>query len=408
MKIGSDQINSINEVCSHLQNISNDWLFKILDYWEHHVTDHEFGGFRGRIHDENKIDAYADKGAVLNARILWTFSAAFKITKKRNHLALAKRAMYYLNAHFKDVEYGGIYWTVDYKGQPKDTKKQIYAIAFWLYGLSEYYSVSHYEMILDQCRELYWLLEHYAFDKQNTGYFEAYTRDWKNLGDVRLSVKDANESKSMNTLLHVLEAYTNLYRIWPNKSLEESIRLLIQNFTDHIIDPVTFHLRLFFTDNWFPKHTQTISYGHDIEASWLLLEAAEVIKDEILIKKLRILSINMADVALEGVDKKNGGLWYELEGEILIKEKHWWPQAEALVGFINAWKISGDIKFLSTANDIIDFTDKYISNKIYGEWYWGVDEWGVPLKGYDKVGLWKCPYHNARACMEILRRMKNK
>ncbi|MES1226907.1 MAG: AGE family epimerase/isomerase, partial [Bacteroidota bacterium] len=211
--------------------------------------------------------------------------------------------------------------------------------------------------------------------------------------------------KTMNTHLHILEAYSNLYRILREEKLRLKIKDLLQNFSDYIIDKETSHLILFFDENWMQKST-IISYGHDIEASWLLQEAAEIINDEELIALTKQIAVKMASAAKQGIDK-DGGLWYEYEPSEnhLIKEKHWWPQAEAMVGFFNAWQVSGKNEYLQLSLRNWDFTKKYIIDKQSGEWIWGINEDYSAMKEQDKVGIWKCPYHNSRACIEIIKRI---
>ena len=376
----------------------------ILEYWMQYSLDEKNGGFFGRIDQENKIDETASKGAVLNARILWSFSAAYNCTKDEKYLAVANRAFGYINTYFIDKEFGGIYWTVNYKGEPEDKKKQIYALSFLQYACSEYYQSTKLQAAKTLAVNLYHLIEQYSFDSAQTGYLEAFTRQWKAIDDLRLSSKDANEKKTMNTHLHVLEAYTNLYRIWPDAALYKSIVLLIKNFTDHIINQQSGHLHLFFTEEWKVKG-DIVSYGHDIEAAWLLLEAAEIIKDEKLIAQLKNVAVKIAAATTEGLDE-DGGLWYEKEEGHLIKQKHWWPQAEAMIGFFTAWQITSLSIYLSYSFNSWQFIKSKIIDHANGEWFWGVNENGIAMQGEDKVGLWKCPYHNSRACIELINRIE--
>ncbi len=380
-------------------------LEHILAYWVQHATDETNGGFYGRIGNDNKVYPKAPKGAVLNSRILWTFSAAYNHSLLNDYYKMADRAFIYLVSHFFDNENGGVYWSVDYKGRPLDTKKQVYALAFALYGLTEYYHCRESALAKELAIHLYNSIEKYSFDPQKGGYIDAFAVDWKPLDDLRLSDKDANEKKTMNTHLHVLEAYSNLYRIWPDEKLKQQIAGLINNFLQHIIDPATRHLILFFDENWRANNT-VLSYGHDVEAAWLLQEAAETIGDTLLTRKTKDKALLLARAASEGLDT-DGGLWYEYEpaSRHLVKEKHWWPQAEAMVGFFNAWQLSGDRQFLDYSMDAWAFVQQYILDKENGEWFWGVKADHSIMPGEDKAGLWKCPYHNGRACLEIMRRI---
>ena len=378
-------------------------LQHILSWWMEHAVDHEQGGFYGRITGGNRIDQQADKSSVLNSRILWTFSAAYNYTRREEYLTMADRAFEYILSHFIDTEYGGVYWTVNAKAVPKDTKKQVYALSFALYAMSEYYRCRQSAPALEAAVRLFNTIEKYSYDPARGGYFEAFARDWQLLDDLRLSSKDANEKKTMNTHLHVLEAYTSLYRSHPDPLLKKRMASLIKNFLDHIIDRNNWHLTLFFDENWNSK-PGIISYGHDIEAAWLLHEAAEVIHDNDLLQKTSKCAIDMAHAAAEGLDS-DGGLWYEQEAGHLVKEKHWWPQAEAMVGFFNAWQLSNDKQFLDHSINAWRFVQQHIIDKQYGEWFWGITADYSVIPDQDKLGIWKCPYHNSRACIEIMRRI---
>jgi len=379
-------------------------LHSILAYWEKNTVDHQYGGFVGQIDFTETVHPSAQKGAVLNARILWSFSAAFNLTGRENYLKLADRAFEYLKLYFIDNIYGGVYWTVDQHGQPAETKKQVYAQAFALYAFSEYFKATQKEEARQIAKEMFALMERYSFDAKEDGYLEAFTREWTLIGDLRLSDKDANEKKTMNTHLHILEAYSNLYMIWPDEGLRSKIHALLNIFQYRILDQSNWHLGLFFDEHWVRKDDH-ISYGHDIEASWLMQEAAEVAGDSLLKERFEEVAVCIANASLEGMDK-DGGMWYEYlqQEKILIREKHWWPQAEAVVGFINAWQNSGQIKYYDAAIGCWQFISRYIKDKQNGEWYWGVKE-DYSTMQEDKAGLWKCPYHNSRACMELIRRL---
>ncbi|WP_246269294.1 AGE family epimerase/isomerase [Chitinophaga oryzae] len=379
-------------------------LHRILHYWTTCLPDEQYGGFYGKVDNYNNIDPRAPKGAVLNARILWTFAAAYNLTGDTTLLPLARRAECWFREHLLDTEYGGVFWTADYEGRPLETKKQVYAIAFAIYAYSEYYRATKEEAARAVAIRLYNNLQQYAYDPKSGGYFEAFTREWKPLQDQRLSEKDANEKKTMNTHLHVLEAYANLYTVWPESTLKKNIQDLLRLFRDRIIDRKSGHLHLFFDEQWQVKG-RLVSYGHDIEASWLLLEAAQVIHDAELTADFKAMALKMALATEEGL-ARDGGLWYEYEPSTqhMVAEKHWWPQAEAIVGFVNAWQLQPSGRFLQRAYDCWKFTEEHLLDKTHGEWYWGIREDGAVMEE-DKAGLWKCPYHNARACMEIMKRL---
>ncbi|HEY4111380.1 AGE family epimerase/isomerase [Puia sp.] len=375
-------------------------LQSILKYWMLHSPDEKQGGFIGRIDGNDQPHPDAPKGLVLNSRILWAFSAAWRHTGQWIYRPVATRAYTYLVDHFFDPRSGGAWWSLDAAGRPLNTRKQIYGQAFALYGLSEYYHATGGQTTLDQAIHLYRTIEKHSSDPVNGGYFEAYDRDWKPLDDLRLSEKDANEAKTMNTHLHILEAYTTLYRVWPDQQLREKLLQLLEIFLGHIAGPGTGHLGLFFTADWRPR-SRIISYGHDIEAAWLLHEAAIAVEDPGYIDRTAALCLKIADATCKGVDK-DGGLWYEKEGDHLVREKHWWPQAEAMVGFLRAWSISGDERWWNASTGIWDFVKRFIREPSGKEWYWGVDANHAPMPGQDKAGFWKCPYHNSRACMQII------
>ena len=380
-------------------------LHSILNYWQQHTVDKVNGGFLGKINNKNIADATAAKGVVLHARILWTFSAAYSFSNNESHLLTAKTAFDYLKKIFKDEECGGVYWSVNFKGERLETRKQMYGLAFTLYGMSEYYHTSRNESALSFAKELYETIEQHSYDAVNNGYFEAFARDWKPSSDLRLSAKDANASKTMNTHLHIVEAYANLYKIWPDEALKKKIENLLFLFDKYFINKQTYHLILFFDDEW-NEQPDVVSYGHDIEAAWLLLQCAETIENKDWINVYRQHAVSIADAASEGLDT-DGGLWYEYEPQHqkLSKQKHWWPQAEAMIGFMNAYEITSNESYLQWSLQAWRFTQNYILDKQNGEWFWGVDEWYKIMPGEDKAGFWKCPYHNTRACLEVMKRI---
>lgn len=379
-------------------------LLSILNYWSSNTIDDINGGFIGTIDYADNKDFNAEKGSVLNARILWAFSASYPVTKNERHFELAKRAFEYINDHFYDQVNGGIFWSINHDGTPKDTKNQIYALAFVIYGLSEFYNISKSRRALELAVKLYNVIEKHSYDSVNKGYFEAFTQDWKPIDDLRLSDKDANEKKTMNTHLHIVEGYANLYRVWKDEGLKAKIAELLHTINDHFMNAETGHLHLFFNEEWVEK-PDVISYGHDIEAAWLLQWCAEKIGDTTLIDIYKKHAIIMADATLEGLDS-DGALWYEYDPHArkMIAEKHWWPQSELWIGMVNAWKLTGDKKYFDIANNNWHFVKKHILDTKNGEWIWGVNADYSPIEK-DKAGFWKCPYHNSRACLELIRRL---
>ncbi|WP_218827755.1 AGE family epimerase/isomerase [Rubricoccus marinus] len=377
----------------------------ILPYWADRTIDPVRGGFIGRIDGHDRPEPGAARGAVLNARILWTFSAACRTLQTDQWCDEADEAYHALRDRFRDPDHGGIYWMVSASGEPTETKKQVYAQAFAIYGLAEYVRHSKDAEALAWAQDLYRLIERRAVDPVRGGYLEAFSREWGPLADVRLSEKDTDAPKTMNTHLHVLEAYTTLYHVWPDAGLAARIRALLDLFLDRVIDPVTGHLGSFFGMDWTPA-SGVVSYGHDIEASWLMDEAADVLGDDELSTRVRTASLRLARLACtEGLDE-DGGLFNERDASgHLDADKHWWPQAEAVVGFLNAYAHTDDPAFARAAAQAWAFIQQHIIDREGGEWFFRVSRDGTPYREEDKVGPWKCPYHNARACMEIMHRV---
>jgi mannobiose 2-epimerase len=386
------------------EEIRNEF-YNILHFWTRFSLDMEKGGFVGKMDNLNKPIPGSPKGSVLNTRILWTFSAAYGLTNNSDHLSPATLAFYYIRDHFTDPVHGGLYWSVNADGKPLDTHKQIYAQSFGIYGMSEYYRVTKNEQALALAIEWYRLIEQYSLDTIEGGYIDAFDRDWSFLKDKRLSAKDDNALKTMNTHLHIIEAYANLYELWPDPLLRIRILELLTLFQEKILDKESHHMQLFFDEQWKPN-PGIISYGHDIEAGWLLQSCAASTGDESWINLTKANALRITDAAMEGLDE-DGGLWYELntKNSQLIREKHWWPQAEALIGFCNAWQISRNPLYLNAMLKNWQFISKYILDRKKGEWFWGVTADHSIMANQDKIGLWKCPYHNSRACIQLLRRL---
>lgn len=376
----------------------------ILPFWMNKMVDRERGGFYGRITGNDELCPYASKGAILNARILWTFSAAGRLFGKQEYLETATRAKRYLLDYFYDSEFGGVYWELDACGRPSDTKKQIYALGFAVYGLSEYVRATGDSEALEYAVKLFEVIEKYSFDPLQNGYLEALTRDWQPIQDMRLSEKDENEKKTMNTHLHILEPYANLYRVWKDKRLGNQLRNLIELFMTKIFDDKTGHLNLFFDDDWLNKY-HIFSYGHDIEASWLLHEAAMVLGDEECLKKVEPIVVKIARAADEGLNP-DGSMIYEkfVDRKETDSELHWWVQAENVVGHINLYQHFGDDDALDKALKCWKFIKDNLVDYTHGEWFWSIYPDGTVNRKDDKAGFWKCPYHNGRMCMEIIER----
>lgn len=344
----------------------------ILPYWLR-LRDTKHGGYYGQVTGNETVVPTADRSAVLYARLLWTFSAC-QLPQE------AQEVKDYILAHFIDSQYGGTYWAVDYQGHAIDTKKQFYAQAFMLYAFSEHARIFADDDSLQTAVRFYRLLEQHARDYQHGGYYEAATRDWNTLDDVRLSEKDENAVKSQNTHLHILEAYTNLYRVWQDQQLKNDIQDLIHIFTHHIILP-SGHLGLFFDAMWHVSTLRT-SYGHDIECSWLLDEAAQLTQ----------CNADNAVQRLSDIPFPSHNLFLD-----------WWEPAEAIVGYLNRYRHFHDETALIRLTDAWNYIQQHLIDREHGEWYWSA----MHDPKQDKAGFWKCPYHNARMCLEIIKRIKN-
>ena len=377
----------------------------ILRFWLDKMVDQEHGGFYGRIDGHEHLHADVEKGAILNARILWAFSAAYRVLGDKAYLEAASRAKHYIIDYFIDPEYGGVYWSLDCNGKPLDTKKQFYAIGFAIYGMSEYARATGDAEALKVAIDLYRCIEEHALDHEYNGYIEAMTRDWQPIADMRLSELDANYPKSQNTHLHIIEPYTNLYRVWKSDELKASLHNLIDIFTDRILNPETHHLDLFFDMDWKRGAGALESYGHDIECSWLIHEAALVLGDAEVLKKVEPIVEMVAKASEKGLNA-DGSMVHEanLDTGYVDSDLHWWVQAEAVVGFFNIYQYFGDESALQKAQHCWTYIKENLIDNENGEWHWSRRKDGTLNLDDDKAGFWKCPYHNSRMCLEIIER----
>ncbi|OHB62357.1 MAG: N-acyl-D-glucosamine 2-epimerase [Planctomycetes bacterium RBG_13_46_10] len=394
------------QINSFLKSAQDELQQDILPFWIKYCQDNEYGGFIGRMSNDGTITKDAPKGLVLNARILWTYSAAYRFSKNNEYLEMAKRSFNYLMQHFVDKQHGGAYWLLDYNGKAIDDSKELYGQSFLIYGLAEYFLATGDKAALEKAKELFSLIEEHCHDDANKGYFETFNRDWSPTEKARLASGSAKEKKTMNTHLHLLEAYTNLYRVWKDEKVKTRLIELIEIFQKHIINSKTFHFELFFDEKWHSTNN-IVSFGHDIEGSWLLCEAAEVLGQPNIAATVREWSLKMAQAVYEQGLDKDGALFYEgRDGKIINSDKEWWPQAETVVGFLNAYQLSGDEKFLQASIKCWEFIEQRIVDHKHGEWFWRVRRDGMPDMREPKVSEWKCPYHNARACFETIRRLR--
>ena len=405
----------------------------ILHFWMNKMVDREHGGFYGRMDGKEVLHPEAEKGAILNARILWSFSAAYRVLRKLEYLEMATYAKEYFISHFIDKEYGGVYWSVDYKGNPLNTRKQFYAIGFALYGMSEYARATGDREALDYALQLFDCIEEHALDRDFNGYIEAMTRDWQPIADMRLSEFDANFPKSQNTHLHIIEPYANLYRCLremqaatscdyvpvigsvlpvdvtvPQETIlcvESALRNIIGIFTDKILNPETHHLDLFFEMDWTRGAGHLESYGHDIECSWLMHEAALVLGDKEVLAKVEPIVRMVAKASEKGL-RPDGSMIHEanLTTGHVDDDLHWWVQAENVVGWMNIYQYFGDEDALGHAVRCWQYIKDNLIDYEHGEWYWSRHPDGTLNTVDDKAGFWKCPYHNSRMCLEVIER----
>lgn len=404
------------------EEIKTELIEDILPFWPEHAEDKSTGGFYGALSNANIVNQKEWRGIVMVSRFLWTYSAAARFLKDPSYLETADYAHRYMMKNFHDPYYGGMYWSVTSDGNPLVERKQIYGNAFAIYALSEYAAAikelrdedEASKLVMDQALEIYNLIEQHAYDGEYGGYYEARARNWDETKETKLSEKDIDCEKSMNTNLHVMEAYTNLYRtiniIHPDRKNDRRIiGRALGNLVEVHIEKILakkYHLTLYFERNWKSMGPKEVSYGHDIEASWLLWEAVEELKNIELKKMVRPVAIKVAQLSLvEGYDKSTGGFENKMDenGE-RDTTRIWWNQAEALNGFYNAWQMTGDKAFLDACDGIWNWIKTYQKDNENGEWFQAVNSKGKPAKRELKGGNWKTSYHNGRCCMEILRR----
>ncbi|HEX7569523.1 MAG TPA: AGE family epimerase/isomerase, partial [Verrucomicrobiae bacterium] len=398
---------SSNELKDFSQRASDQLFGHILPFWCGPALDHEQGGWMGCLSNDLKPDRRQPKGLIVNSRILWAFSAAHQERPEAIYRQMADRAFDYVMNRFWDAQHGGAFWQLDDTGRVIDDSKKIYGQAFYVYALAECHRAFGAPATLARAKQLFELIEQHAHDPASGGYWEVRRRDWSEAGaDARLSDKDMNEKKSMNNHLHVLEAYTNLYRIWKEPRVEQRLRELIALFEQRILDPRTLHLHHFFNEQWQVR-SDTYTFGHDIEATWLLCEAAEVLGDAALFKRVQAVALRMAEVVLrEGIDA-DGALRYEGKGgKIIDAGKECWPQAETVIGFLNAFQLSGEEKHLQASLRAWDFIENRLVDRVHGEWFWRITPEGRVDPTLPKVSEWKGPYHGSRACLETLHRLR--
>jgi len=408
-----------NELSNYSEIFMKELHENILAFWMKFGIEKEGHGFYGAADLKGNPVLKAPKSCVLNARILWTFSEAAIMFDNKQYADIADKAFRVLEEDFADKKHGGYFMSIDAENQPLDTIKHTYAQAFVLYALSKYYEFKPSAELLKEINDYFFFLEEKTKDTGNPGYFEAFTREWKLYSENRMA--DNNEPRSMNTHLHIMEAYAAFYKVSKNELAGKRLKELLLLFIEKIIRQ-SGHLGIFYNEQFDEAETSKgiCSFGHDIEASWLLWEAAEILNDPEIIAQMKPLSIKMLDaVDRVGVDK-DGGLFLESTrfGSHLRTNKHWWPQAETLVAFMNGFELTSDNKYWEKLKLSWNFIDTHVIDHENGEWFTKVNRLGVPFltependpspyyRNDWKIDPWKCPYHNGRAMMELIKRIE--
>jgi len=372
----------------------------IVPYWEG-LKDDEFGGFFGYKSYDLVTDKKADKGVILHSRILCFFSSCFELLGDNKYYMLANHAYEYLKNYCIDYELGGVYWMTSYDGKPVNDMKHTYNIAFAIYALSAYYNAVKKIEALELAKKLFNDIETKTHDQ--FGCCEAFTREWEIAENAVLSRSGIHAEKTMNTVLHIIEAYTEIYLAEKSEVVAEALKNQLYIVENKVFDNNTNSLKMFF-DKKFDVQGDVLSYGHDIEASWIIDKAVEILGDQELIKKFNEMDLRLAEnIYNKGYDKV--AINNECVNGNIDRKRIWWVQAEGVVGFLNAYQHSGNKKYLSAASNIWKYIKKYIIDiRDGGEWFNEVSYENIPDSTMPLTGPWKCPYHNGRMCIEILKR----
>lgn len=388
----------LEEVKAHLLN-------DIIPFWKN-LRDDEFGGYYGYMDYDLKVDKRAVKGCILNSRITWFFANAYTLLKDESLLEEAKHGFAFMKEHCMDKENGGIFWSMKYDGTPEDTTKHTYNQAFSIYALSSYYEATHDEEALAMAKELFHIIETKCTDE--IGYKEAFDKEFHEVENDKLSENGVIAEKTMNTLLHVFEAYTELYRVAKLPEVKERLEWIMDTFADKVYNPKLHRQEVF-----FDRNMNTIldlhSYGHDIETAWLMDRGVEVLGEKKYEEKMtpitKDLTAEIYKVAFDGHSLAN-----ECEKGVVNVHRIWWVQAETVIGFLNGWqKDPSRTEYLEAAKSEWQFIKDHVMDKRQGsEWFWEVDQSGKPYEGRPIVEPWKCPYHNGRMCFEVIRRLEGK
>ncbi|MDR3084825.1 MAG: AGE family epimerase/isomerase [Christensenellaceae bacterium] len=379
----------------------------ILPFWKKHAIDEKHGGFIGESTDDGTPVEGAPKCLILNARLVWSYASAYRVLGKPEYLELAKRAYDYFCEHFLDPEYGGAYYMVDYAGKPLQDHKMVYGNAFAIYGLAEYYRATGDESALKRAIEIFELLEKHAFDPVNLGYYEMFTRDWQRMARQG-GHRHIDMTKTMNTHLHLIEAYTCLLRVWRNERMEKKVREHLAVMLNKVTNQEIGHFTMFFDESW-QGTSSDVSYGHDIEGTWLMMETCEVLGWQEAEEEARPVCLKMAKACLDESIDEDGAMLYEYKPDTseMLRQRSWWVQSEAVTGFLNAWQMGGGEEFMAAALRSFAYIREHVVDHAHGEWFAMLGEDNKPISSSDtKIGGWKAPYHNSRMCFELIERAR--
>lgn len=382
------------------EEVKEELTNRIIPFWKK-LRDNENGGYYGYMDFDLNVDKKYEKGCILNSRILWFFSNAYLTLKEESLRDEADHAYAFMRNACEDKENGGVFWSVTYDGKVADSTKHTYNQAFAIYALSSYYAASGSEEALRFAFDLFHRIETTCTDPY--GYLESFNREWVLEDNDKLSENGLLADKTMNTLLHVLEAYTELYRVSKDEEVKKALVKILKEFEEHVYNPKTHRLEVFFDEK---MHTisDLYSYGHDIEASWLLDLACDVLGDDTIMKQTHAYTTVLAEeVYREALD--HGAMNNECFRGVVDTTRVWWVQAEAMVGFYNCYQKTGDKKYETITEDLWEYIKAHIIDSREGsEWFWDLNQEGQPESRKPIVEPWKCPYHNGRMCMEMIRR----
>lgn len=384
-----------------VEEIRNHLTDGIIPFWKK-LRDDENGGYYGYMDHNLKVDKKAVKGCILNSRITWFFANAYMTLKDESLLEEAKHGYEFMQKYCVDKEKGGVYWSVAYDGTPEDTTKHTYNQAFSIYALSSYYDASGDEEALKTAMDLFHIIEGRCMDE--IGYKEAFDREFKEIENDKLSENGVIAEKTMNTLLHVFEAYTELYRVSKDADVKKRLEWILDTIADKIYNPELHRQEVFF-DREMNSILDLHSYGHDIETAWLIRRGTDILGEKSYEDKMLPIILDLTSqvykVAFDGSSLAN-----ECEKGVVDQNRIWWVQAETVIGFLNGYALAPEhTEYLEAAKAEWNFIKEHVVDKRPGsEWFWDVNRKGESVDDKPIVEPWKCPYHNGRMCMEVIRR----